>query len=255
MEGKIAFVVGGSAGLGKEIAKLLASQGANITIFGRTRENLDVAKDEILAARKTEDQGVVAIQADMSNATEVQKALTSQPLLPDVLYCMAGGTAYELGYMIDLEAEQFERCMNNNYYSSLYPARHVLSSWVEDDKKAAVPKTPKQRSIVFCNSSASFMPIPGYIAYNAAKAAQRALADTLRLEAARYSGPVSDYKIQLILAHNFITPTFIEEQKHKPALTKRLEGTDLSLAELEKTGKFPLRCTISAENRGCGCEG
>jgi 3-dehydrosphinganine reductase len=73
----------------------------------------------------------------------------------------------------------------------------------------------------------------------AAKAAQRALADTLRLEATRYSGPISDYKVQCVFAHNFITPAFIEEQKNKPELTKRLEGTTGNLEDLRKTGKFP----------------
>ncbi|KAI1250921.1 hypothetical protein MGN70_007982 [Eutypa lata] len=31
---------------------------------------------------------------------------------------------------------------------------------------------------------------------------------------------------QVIFAHNFIAPTFLEEQKSKPPLTKRIEGTE-----------------------------
>lgn len=50
----------------------------------------------------------------------------------------------------------------------------------------------------------------------------------------RYSGPVSTYSVQCVFAHNFITPTFIEEQKNKPGLTKRLEGTT---GDLERSGK------------------
>lgn len=79
----------------------------------------------------------------------------------------------------------------------------------------------------------------------AAKFAQRALADTLRVEATRYSGPVSTYSVQCIFAHNYITPTFIEEQKNKPDLTKRLEGTTGNLDEIEKN--FPYAAKIAPE--------
>lgn len=79
----------------------------------------------------------------------------------------------------------------------------------------------------------------------AAKCAQRALSETLRMEAMRYSGPKSTYKVQCVFAHNFITPTFIEENKNKPALTKRMEGTSGELADLEK--QFPYAAKIAPE--------
>lgn len=80
------------------------------------------------------------------------------------------------------------------------------------------------------------------ISSQAAKSAQRSLADTMRLEATRYSGPVSTYTVQCV---NFITPTFLEEQKNKPELTKRLEGTTGGLKELEK--QFPYAEKIASE--------
>jgi 3-dehydrosphinganine reductase len=69
--------------------------------------------------------------------------------------------------MIDVGPETFVRCMNNNFYSSLIPAQSILKAWVEDDKsKKNVPSAPHDRRIVFVNSSASLVPIPGYTAYN-----------------------------------------------------------------------------------------
>ena len=80
---------------------------------------------------------------------------------------MAGGTAQELGFLIDLEPEQFVTCMNNNYYSSLYPTQAVLKAWVNDDQTSeGIPSKPKLRKIVYVNSSASLVPSPGYLAYN-----------------------------------------------------------------------------------------
>jgi 3-dehydrosphinganine reductase len=97
---------------------------------------------------------------------QAHSVLSSQPTLPDILYCVAGGTPNECGYLLDLEPEVFERAMNNNYYSSLYPTQAVLKLWTDDDKDAAVPSVPKLRKIVYVNSSASLVPAPGYLAYS-----------------------------------------------------------------------------------------
>ncbi|KAF2676605.1 acetyl-CoA synthetase-like protein [Lentithecium fluviatile CBS 122367] len=229
---KTVFVVGGSGGLGKEMAKVLSAQGADITIFARNLAQLDIAKEEIASARKSDNQTIHAVAVDMSDASATHSTLIAQPRLPDTLYCVAGGTANELGYMIDVEPSAFERCMNNNFYSSLYPAQTILKAWVEDDKTTPKPPIPRDRRIIFVNS---------------AKFAQRGLADTLRLEVTRYSGPISLYKVQCIFAHNFITPTFIAEQKNKPELTKRLEGTTGSLQDWENSGKFPYAEEIAPE--------
>jgi 3-dehydrosphinganine reductase len=50
-----------------------------------------------------------------------------------------------------------------------------------------------------------------------------------------------------VFAHNFITPTFIAEERNKPELLKRLEGTTGELKDLEKTGKFPYASKIAPE--------
>lgn len=68
----------------------------------------------------------------------------------------------------------------------------------------------------------------------------------MRLEVMRYSGPKSTYAVQCIFAHNYITQTFLEEQKMKPDLCKRIEGTTATdLATLEK--HFPYAAKIAPE--------
>lgn len=83
------FIAGGSGDLGKELAKGLAAQGmllkasvgecllpngligANITIFARRQQPLDVARDEILAARACTSQEVRAVSLDLADAPQV----------------------------------------------------------------------------------------------------------------------------------------------------------------------------------------
>ncbi|RYP70801.1 hypothetical protein DL771_005176 [Monosporascus sp. 5C6A] len=74
----------------------------------------------------------------------------------------------------------------------------------------------------------------------------------MRLEVMRYSGRKSTYIVQCIFAHNFITPSFLEEQKSKPSLTKRIEGTEAigggSAADISALeSRFPYAHKISPE--------
>ena len=84
-------MIGGSKGLGKEMSKVMASQGASlvsrvwvlvveqqhigahITIFARGQTSLDEAKDEILASRRDESQQVAAIAADLGTPLTVSR--------------------------------------------------------------------------------------------------------------------------------------------------------------------------------------
>lgn len=70
--------------------------------------------------------------------------------------------------------------------------------------------------------------------FTAAKTAVRALADTMRMEALRYSTPEVTYHIQCAFPANFISDSFIEEQNCKPQLTKDIEETAADISELRK---------------------
>ncbi|KAF2838261.1 putative short chain dehydrogenase/ reductase [Patellaria atrata CBS 101060] len=231
MRGKTVFIAGGSAGLGKEIAKQLAAQGADITIFARGQGQLDEAKKEILAERIYLAQTVHAVSIDLGDASKVQDAFKSQDRLPDVLYCVAGGTTH--GFFTDLDARDLESCMKKNYFTAAYTAQSILRLWTEDDK-AAKTTSQRLRQIIFITSAAAFLGVPGYAAYTASKCAVRALADTLRMEVLRHPDKVSTYTVHCAFPSTFITEAFVEEQKMKPELTKRIEGTLAPIEELEK---------------------
>lgn len=79
----------------------------------------------------------------------------------------------------------------------------------------------------------------------ASKTAVRALADTLRMEALRYSCSASTYTVHSAFPSNFITDTFLQEQEKKPLLTKRIEGTTGSVEELQK--KYPSAEKVAAQ--------
>ncbi|KAJ9252223.1 hypothetical protein DTO207G8_4838 [Paecilomyces variotii] len=243
--GKTAFVTGGSGGLGKAISNALASRGAHVTIFSRRLGPLEDAKNEIVTnCADASRQEINAVPLDLADAGAVSEAFKSQSRIADILYCSAGGNHAENGFFVDLSASQLDACMKNNYYSTAYAAKAMLEIWVENDKKSSSIDTQKQpkghttRKMVFINSAAAFLGLPGSVAYTPAKSAVRALADTLRFEVLRHNSATTTYTIHIAFPADFVSPGFRLEQNTKPDLTKRIQGTNLaSLAELEK--KFP----------------
>jgi 3-oxoacyl-[acyl-carrier protein] reductase len=69
LKGRVALVTGGNAGLGKGIAKAMASEGAKIAICGRKEQTLETTVKEI------ESQGaeILGIKADVSSSKEVKR--------------------------------------------------------------------------------------------------------------------------------------------------------------------------------------
>lgn len=107
----------------------------------------------------------LTVVAEWLTQTEQLDAIfRSQARLPDVLYCVAGGTSTEIGFFTDIDAGKLESCIRNNYFTAAYAAHSIFKMWTEDDKKAETP-SPRIRRIVFINSAAAFAGIPGYAAY------------------------------------------------------------------------------------------
>ena len=79
----------------------------------------------------------------------------------------------------------------------------------------------------------------------AAKVAVRALADSLRMELLRYTSPSCTYSIHCAFPADFLSPGFYLEQDTKTPLTKRIQGTNHTLAELE--AKYPSSEKVAAQ--------
>ena len=91
LRGKVAFVTGGSGGLGREAALSLAREGASVAICGRTSETLDRAVGEIrdLGVAST---AVVADISDLSSIESVHRRVVEELGPLDVLVNNVGGT-------------------------------------------------------------------------------------------------------------------------------------------------------------------
>ncbi|KAB8335312.1 SDR family oxidoreductase [Scytonema tolypothrichoides VB-61278] len=205
------IITGGSSGIGKATAQLLASKGAHISIIGRTQAKLEAAKTEIEAARSHLNQRVVTISANVADRVQVEQAINTamNQIGPPDLLITSAGIAHP-GYFQELPIEVFERTMAINYFGSLYALKSVLP----------VMEQRRQGHVVLISSGSGLIGIYGYTPYSPSKFALRGLAESLRGEV-----KLSGIHISIVYPPDTDTPQLEEENKTKPIETKMITNT------------------------------
>ncbi|PWY89858.1 putative steroid dehydrogenase [Aspergillus heteromorphus CBS 117.55] len=228
VHGQTVLIAGGSKGLGRELALQLTAEGANVTILARSSGPLEETRREMLTRVQHPDQAIAAHPVDLTDATEVESLIATLKPLPTILFCVAGGTAEEIGFFADISSQHIKTCMDRNYLSAAYIAHALLCRWLAEPPKSADEKS-HPRHLIFTASTAAFLGLPGYVAYTPTKAATRALADTLRQEVLLYRSQ-QEIRVHCSFPGTIYTEAYVEEQRGKPELLKELEGDGSGLS-------------------------
>lgn len=237
--GRTVVVTGASQGLGLALAKELSKKGAHIAIVSRDVGKLERALEEMRRAASQSYQKFIYLSYDLRSSesapailAEVTKWNDGEP--PDVMLNCAGHCIP--GFFASSTVETLRDQMDTLYWSCTYMAHATLKAWIKPvDKQVQRSHADKPRHLIFTSSVLAFMPLAGYAPYNPAKAAMRTLADTLNQEVQVYngarqhateSGPAAEIKIHAIYPMGIQSPGFGNEEKLKPALTRKLEEDD-----------------------------
>lgn len=209
--GKHVFITGGSSGIGLAIAKMLAQQGANVTILARRQTQLKEAAEIIKAACINPDQKVSALQGDVGDIKTIFPLLDEyqkQNGPPDILINSAGIT-YP-GKFSTLPPEIFRDLVNINYLGTVYVSRAFVNGMLHRGSGW----------IVNISSMAGFIGTYGYSGYGASKYAVRGFSDVLRAEL-----KPRGLQISVVYPPDTLTPQLEFEKDLKPAITRELADT------------------------------
>ncbi|GGA41799.1 SDR family oxidoreductase [Dyella nitratireducens] len=128
LENKTALITGAASGIGSAIAELFAREGASLALL-----DVDIAAAETLA-RELADSGhrAIAVQADVSDADEVQHAVTqAQEALGRIDILINGAGINVFRDPLTLSEADWQRNLGVNLQGAWHCARAVLPSMLE----------------------------------------------------------------------------------------------------------------------------
>ncbi|WP_129713973.1 SDR family oxidoreductase [Pedobacter sp. SYP-B3415] len=169
IKNKIVIITGASSGIGRSLATVLASRGANLVVAARNAEALNELAE---ALRRTYQVQVVAIQTDVSQEQDCRR-LTEQALSVfgriDILINNAGLSMRAL--FRDTELSVLKNLMDVNFWGTVYCTKYALPALLES-----------KGTIVGVSSIAGFRGLPGRTGYSASKFAMNGFVESLRTE-------------------------------------------------------------------------
>ncbi|SMQ69164.1 3-hydroxybutyrate dehydrogenase/3-oxoacyl-[acyl-carrier protein] reductase [Altererythrobacter xiamenensis] len=169
LEGKVAAITGGTAGLGRGIAEAFLAEGAKVALFARNPEKGAKVLEEMGAG----DDGLF-VSGDVMNQSDVEgfidKTVERFGTI-DILVNNAGG-AGDLQPMVDLSDETFDEAMKWNVYSTFWASRRALKTMIAN----------KWGRIINMSSMEGKHGKPIFTAYTAAKHAVNGMTKSLARE-------------------------------------------------------------------------
>jgi len=169
LNGKVCIITGGSEGIGKATALLLAAKGARVTITGRTKTKLEA----VVAEGAEQGLSLDYFVGDVSNETDcaaLVKHVVETHQRVNILFNNAG--ILHGGMTHETSTEVWDAIFNTNVRGTFFMSRQVLPHMVERGEGC----------IVNNSSIAGLKAVPGLAAYNASKGAITQLTKSMALE-------------------------------------------------------------------------
>ncbi len=168
LDGKVAFITGGGAGIGRATAILFAREGARVVVA-----DIDAAAGEQTAQLAGQD--TIAIRADVTDEASVQAAIRSAVQHfggLHVLHNNAGGSTPQDNSVVEAPIEEFWRVIKLDLFGTFLGCR------------AGIPEIIRSGggSVINMSSNVALMGIAGRDCYTAAKGGVAAMTRSMAVE-------------------------------------------------------------------------
>ncbi len=160
LQGKTAVITGGGSGIGLEIAKAYAAEGAYVYITGRRENVLQKAVREI-------GENASYLTGDVTSREDMQRLadkIRSERGSADIVIANAGVGGYVS--LEDITLEEFDRVMHTNVLGSYFTVQ------------ACLPLMKEGSSIILNTSVTASLGLKDFSLYIAAKSAQKSFIHT-----------------------------------------------------------------------------
>jgi 3-oxoacyl-[acyl-carrier protein] reductase len=207
LKNSVALITGGSAGIGRAIAKMLAESGARVAITGRDQGRLEETAKAL---------GVHPIHADVSNEADVER--TYREVIArlgglDILVNNAGFGVFKS--LVDSDRASFDAVFATNVAGAMLMAREAAKHFIKQ----------KRGNIVNISSTAGIRGAANGTAYYASKFALRGMTECWRAELRKHNIRVFLVNPSEVLTNFAATAGF--PQKENPT---KLRGEEIAYA-------------------------
>lgn len=219
LTGKVALVTGGCRGIGRHLARVLASHGASVAVASRHIQECEEAAGELRGL----GADALAVFVDISKV-ETIFAMVDEVLKwkdrVDILVNNAGTNVRKPA--LDFSEEEWDRVLDTNLKGAFFCAQAAA--------KAMIPRGGGK--ILNVSSAAGGMPVPWLAPYSISKAGLNQLTRILAVEWARYNIRVNGIAPSYIQTP--LTREWLSDPKRYQMLTRRSPMRRLaSLSDLE----------------------
>lgn len=232
-QGRRAWVVGGSQGIGLALAEQLSQRGAQVTLCARNQATLESQ------ALRLKAQHLPLDVADAQSTLAALQSLIQQQGPPDLVFNCAGLALP--GYLLDLSVEDIVTMNQVNYLGTVHVCKAVLPAMIAHGRG----------HIVNTSSLGGLMGLFGYTGYCGSKYAVVGFSEALRREVAGQK-----VRVSVLCPPNTKTPGLDQENQRKPRevlaqeeQVKVLEPTQVASYTLKVLPKNPSLIIPSLDGR------
>jgi len=168
LEGKVAFISGAAAGIGRASAIRFAQEGARVVVA-------DISTTAAEETAHLAGHGAIAVHTDMTDEESVRAAIRAAVDTfgrLDVLHNNAGGSTPQDNTVVDAPIEEFWRVIKLDLFGTFLGCRYGIPALVQSGGGAVINMT----------SNMALMGVPGRDCYTAAKGGVAALTRSLAVE-------------------------------------------------------------------------